>query len=606
MGDHAGRCDWLRLPVHSPGMALSPLFVADVLLRQGLISSGQADEIKREARQLPSRAKAPSTYEQKAVAYDLISSLRYPSLRDPKVTIGEQEIAQAIAADANVESVQIDTLALDADLIESKISRPFARRHRMIPLSMINGRLKVACANPFDIEGIDAFRRIAGRDLQLVVASEPDILRAITEFYGLRHSVKRAERDLSAGIDLGNLEQLVRMKNESEIESSDQHIVNAVEFMLQHAFDTRASDIHVEPKRDFSLIRFRIDGVLHDIQSIPKIVHAAILSRLKTLSRLDIAEKRRPQDGRIKTTRAGKEIELRVSTLPVAFGEKIVMRIFDPDVLMQDLSGLGFYPEETVVFNEFITRPHGIILVTGPTGSGKTTTLYSALKSIATRELNITTIEDPIEMVLEEFNQTAVQAKVGIDFAGALRHILRQDPDVIMVGEIRDGETAQYAIQAALTGHLVFSTLHTNDASTSISRLIDLGVERFLISSTLIGAMAQRLVRKICTKCITERMLSTEEAFSLRLTVPPGKKIKVKEGQGCHDCRGTGYLGRCGIFEILPIDESIKHLIVEGKDAPEIKREAVKNGMRTLRQSALRKLAEGVTTFEEVVRVTGL
>ncbi len=587
-------------------MALAPHFVADVLLRQGLISAEQAEEIKKEARQLPSRAKAPSTYEQKAVAYDLVASLHFPSLRDPAVIIGEQEIANAIAADSNLEVVRIDTLALDADLIESKISRPFAKRHRMIPLSMINGKLKVACANPFDIEGIDAFRRIAGRDVQLVVASEPDILRAITEFYGLRHSVKRAERDLSAGIDLGNLEQLVRMKNEAEIESSDQHIVNAVEFMLQHAFDTRASDIHVEPKRDYSLIRFRIDGVLHDIQSIPKIVHAAILSRLKTLSRLDIAEKRRPQDGRIKTTRAGKEIELRVSTLPVAFGEKIVMRIFDPDVLMQDLSGLGFYPEETVVFNEFITRPHGIILVTGPTGSGKTTTLYSALKSIATRELNITTIEDPIEMVLEEFNQTAVQAKVGIDFAGALRHILRQDPDVIMVGEIRDGETAQYAIQAALTGHLVFSTLHTNDASTSISRLIDLGVERFLISSTLIGAMAQRLVRKICTKCITERTLSIEEAASLRLAVPEGRRIKVKEGQGCHECRGTGYLGRCGIFEILPIDESIKHLIVEGRDAPEIKREAVKNGMRTLRQSALRKLAEGITTFEEVVRVTGL
>ncbi len=587
-------------------MALSPLFVADVLLRQGLISAAQADEVKREARQLPSRAKAPSTYEQKAVAYDLVSSLRYPNQLDPSTVIGEQEIARPIATDANLESVRIDTLALDADLIESKISRPFAKRHRMIPLSMTNGKLRVACANPFDIEGIDAFRRIAGRDLQLVVASEPDILRAITEFYGLRHSVKRAERDLSAGIDLGNLEQLVRMKNEAEIESSDQHIVNAVEFMLQHAFDTRASDVHVEPKRDFSLIRFRIDGVLHDIQSIPKIVHAAILSRLKTLSRLDIAEKRRPQDGRIKTTRAGKEIELRVSTLPVAFGEKIVLRIFDPDVLMQELSGLGFYPEETVVFNEFISRPHGIILVTGPTGSGKTTTLYSALKSIATRELNITTIEDPIEMVLEEFNQTAVQAKVGIDFAGALRHILRQDPDVIMVGEIRDGETAQYAIQAALTGHLVFSTLHTNDASTSISRLVDLGVERFLISSTLIGAMAQRLVRKICPKCLSERTLSNEEAASLRLTVPPGKKIKVKEGQGCHDCRGTGYLGRCGIFEILPIDESIKHLIVEGRDAPEIKREAVKNGMRTLRQSALRKLAEGITTFEEVVRVTGL
>jgi general secretion pathway protein E len=505
-----------------------------------------------------------------------------------------------------MEAVRIDNLSLNADLIESKISRPFAKRHRMIPLSMVNGKLRVACANPFDIEGIDAFRRIAGRDLQLVVASEPDILRAITEFYGLRHSVKRAERDLSAGIDLGNLEQLVRMKNEAEIESSDQHIVNAVEFMLQHAFDSRASDIHIEPKRDFSLIRFRIDGVLHDIQTIPKIVHAAIVSRVKTMSRLDIAEKRRPQDGRVKTNRSGKEVELRVSTLPVAFGEKVVMRIFDPDVLTQDLVSLGFYPEEMVLFNDFISRPHGIILVTGPTGSGKTTTLYSALKSIANRELNISTIEDPIEMVLEEFNQTAVQPKVGIDFAQALRHILRQDPDVIMVGEIRDGETAQYAIQAALTGHLVFSTLHTNDASTSISRLVDLGVERFLISSTLVGAMAQRLVRKICPKCIGERSLTHEEAESLRLSVPPGKKVKVKEGRGCHDCRGTGYLGRAGIFEILPIDESIKHLIIEGKDAPEIKREAVKNGMKTLRQSALRKLAEGTTTFEEVVRVTGL
>ena len=587
-------------------MALSPLFVADVLQRQGLISPEQSEEIKREARQLPSRTKAAATYEQKAIAYDLVASFHLPSLKEPGTTIGEQEIARAIAAEAGMESVRIDTLSLDADLIESKISRPFAKRHRMIPLAMSNGKLRVACANPFDIEGIDAFRRIAGRDLQLVVASEPDILRAITEFYGLRHSVKRAERDLSAGIDLGNLEQLVRMKNESEIESSDQHIVNAVEFMLQHAFDSRASDIHIEPKRDFCLIRFRIDGILHDIQTIPKIVHAAIVSRVKTMSRLDIAEKRRPQDGRVKTTRAGKEVELRIATLPVAFGEKVVMRIFDPEVVMQDLSGLGFYPEEMVLFNEFISRPHGIILVTGPTGSGKTTTLYSALKSIANRELNIATIEDPIEMVHEEFNQTAVQPKVGIDFANALRHILRQDPDVIMVGEIRDGDTAQYAIQAALTGHLVFSTLHTNDAATSISRLIDLGVERFLISSTLAGSMAQRLVRRICPKCVGERSLSHEEAASLRLSVPPGKKVKVKEGQGCHECRGTGYLGRSGIFEILPVDEAIKHLIVEGKDAPEIKREAVKNGMRTLRQSALRKLAEGVTTFEEVVRVTGL
>ena len=587
-------------------MSLSSAFVADVLQKQGLISPEQAEDVKREARQMGDRVRSAVTYEQKAIAYDLVSSYRFPSLKDPGVTISEQEIAQAIADEAHLEYVRIDSLSLDADLIEARISRPFAKRHRMIPLAMTNGKLRVACANPFDIEGIDSFRRIAGREIDLVVASEPEILRAITEFYGLRHSVKRAERDLSAGIDLGNLEQLVRMKNEAEIESSDQHIVNAVEFMLQHAFDSRASDIHVEPKRESSLIRFRIDGVLHDIQSMPKIVHNALVSRIKTMSRLDIAEKRRPQDGRVKTMRGGREVELRVSTLPVAFGEKVVLRIFDPDILTQDLAALGFYPEELFRFNEYITRPHGIILVTGPTGSGKTTTLYSALKSIASRELNITTIEDPIEMVIEEFNQTAVQPRIGIDFAGALRHILRQDPDVIMVGEIRDPETAQYAVQAALTGHLVFSTLHTNDAATSISRLNDLGVERFLISSTLIGAMAQRLVRKICPHCAGERSLDSEEAASLRLTVPPGKRVKVKEGQGCHECRGTGYLGRSGIFELLTIDEPVKALIVDGKDAPEIKREAVRNGMRTLRQSALRRLAEGATSFEEVVRVTGL
>ncbi|MFN7940394.1 MAG: GspE/PulE family protein [Thermoanaerobaculia bacterium] len=587
-------------------MVLAAGFVADVLVRQRMITDAQAADIKREERNLPNRVRSATTYEQKAVAYDLIASLRLPNLREPGTIIEETTIARALAVDAGLEVVRIDSLTLDADLIESKISRPFARRHRMIPIAMANGKLRVACANPFDIEGIDSFRRIAGRDLQLVVASEPEILRAITEFYGLRHSVKRAERDLTAGVDLGNLEQLVRMKNEAEIEASDQHIVNAVEFMLQHAFDSRASDIHVEPKREFSLIRFRIDGVLHDIQTMPKIVHNAVISRVKTMSRLDIAEKRRPQDGRVKTMRAGKEVELRVSTLPVAFGEKAVLRIFDPDVLTQDLATLGFYPEEQMVFNEFISRPHGIILITGPTGSGKTTTLYSALKAIANREQNITTIEDPIEMVIEDFNQTAVQPKVGIDFAGALRHILRQDPDVIMVGEIRDGETAQYAIQAALTGHLVFSTLHTNDAATSISRLVDLGVERFLISSTLIGSMAQRLVRRICPHCVVERALGSDEANTLRLAVPPGKKIKVKEGQGCHECRGTGYRGRAGIFEILAIDDGVKALIVSGSDAPEIKREAVKNGMKTLRQSALRKLAEGITTYEEVIRVTGL
>jgi general secretion pathway protein E len=587
-------------------MNLTPELVADILVRQKNISPEQGETIKQEAKQLPSRLRSASAYEQKAIAYELVIRLKLPNQRDSGGPLSEHDIAHAIAADAKLEHVRIDTLTLNAELIESKVSRPFARRHRMMPLDMVNGKLRVACANPYDIEGVDAFRRIAGREATLVVASEPDILKAITEFYGLRHSVKKAERDLNTGIDLGNLEQLVRMKSETEIESSDQHVVNAVEFMLQHAFECRASDIHIEPKREDSLIRFRIDGVLHDIQKMPKIVHAAVTSRIKTMSRMDIAEKRRPQDGRIKTAKGGRDVELRVSTLPVAFGEKVVMRIFDPQVLLQDLSGLGFYPDELQTFNDFITRPHGIILVTGPTGSGKTTTLYSALKTIATRELNVTTIEDPIEMVYEDFNQTSVQTKVGITFAVALRHIMRQDPDVIMVGEIRDAETAQYATQAALTGHLVFSTLHTNDAPSSITRLADLGVERFLISSTLVGTMAQRLLRRICPHCVAERFLAPDEVTTLRLAVPPGKKVKVKEGEGCFECRGTGYIGRTGIFEMLPMDEGIKNLIITGADAPEIKREAVKNGMRTLRQSALRKLAEGTTTFEEVVRVTGL
>ncbi len=585
--------------------SLTPDLVASVLERQGEITGAQASLLREEARLLPSGVQARA-YEQHSPAYELVSRLNLSSEKHPGATVDENLVAETLARDAGLEHVHLDPLALSADLMESEVSRPFARRHRMVPLSMIDGKLKLACANPYDIEGLDNFRRISGRDIDIVVASEPDILRALTEFYGLRHSVKQAAADLTGEIDLGNLEQLVRMKSEAEIESSDAHIINAVEFMLQHAFDTRASDIHVEPKREVSLVRFRIDGVLHDVQTIPRLVHRAIVSRIKTLSRLDIAEKRRPQDGRVKTQRREQEIELRVSTLPVAFGEKLVMRIFDPDTFQMELPALGFYPEEMAVFNDFIRRPHGIILITGPTGSGKTTTLYSALRTITTREINVTTIEDPVEMVCEDFNQTSVQTKVGVSFAEALRHVLRQDPDVIMIGEIRDAETAQYATQAALTGHLVFSTLHTNDAASSISRLIDLGVEPFLISSTLIGAMAQRLARKICERCKTERFLSPEEVQSLHLAVPPGKKVQVFEGEGCHDCRGTGYLGRVGIFEIMAVDDAVKHLIQEGTDARRIKREVVKNGMRTLRQSALQRLADGTTTFEEVVRATGL
>ncbi len=586
-------------------MKLTPHLVADVLARQKILPLAQAEQLKKDVRKLmPRHLRSARAYDRRSVAYEFFEHQALASAAG--APIDEQLIADAIAADAGLERVRVDPLRLNADLIESRISRPFARRNRMIPLELAGEVLKVACANPFDIESIDSFKRIAGAELELKVASEPEILRALTEFFGLRQSVIKAERDLAGGINLGDLEALVRMKAEAEIESSDQHIVNAVEYMLQHAYDARASDIHIEPKREKGLIRFRIDGVLHDIQQIPQVVHRAVISRIKTMSRLDIAEKRKPQDGRIKTVRGEREIELRVSTLPVAFGEKVVLRIFDPGVLLQDLAGLGFYPEELEAFNDFISRPHGIILITGPTGSGKTTTLYSALKTIATREQNITTIEDPIEMVHDTFNQTAINTKIGITYAAALRHILRQDPDIIMVGEIRDAETAQYAIQAALTGHLVFSTLHTNDSTSAISRLDDLGIESFLTASTLIGTMAQRLVRRICKSCSSERSLSPEEAETLHLSVPKGKRIKVFEGQGCFECRQTGYRGRSGIFEILPIDDKVKEMIIDSVDAPKIKREAVRLGMKTLRQAALRKLADGVTTFEEVVRVTAL
>lgn len=580
--------------------------VGDILERQGLLTGEQRGRLEREARSLPAAYRNPRTSEQRALAYELIERLRFPCADSASGYLGEHEVAQAIARDAGLPYVRIDPLTLNADLMESKMSRPFAKRQRMLPLDVENGRLRVACADPYDHEAIDSFRRITGRELEILVASEPEILRSINEFYGLRHAVRRAEADLTQGVDLGNLEALVRLKSDSELEASDQHVVNAVEFMLQHAYDTRASDIHIEPKRSMSVIRFRIDGVLHDIQSIPKVVHDAVVSRIKTMARLDIAERRRPQDGRVKTQRAGQEVELRVSSLPVAFGEKLVLRIFDPQVLMQDLEALGFFPDELATFRDFIARPYGIVLVTGPTGSGKTTTLYSALKTIFDREINLVTIEDPIEMVYEDFNQTAVNVKAGVTFASALRHVLRQDPDVIMIGEIRDAETAQYAIQAALTGHLVFSTLHTNDAPTAVTRLHDLGLERFLVNSTLIGAMAQRLVRKVCPHCAVRRELTAEEIEMLRLDGASDRPREVREGTGCSECRGTGYFGRTAIFEILALDAGLKQSIDDGADASTLRRQAIAGGMRTLRQSALRRMAEGTTTPAEVVRVTGV
>ena len=584
-------------------------YLGELLHSAGFIDDKQRVEVDNVDRQMRAQARASKARagEDEVSPFKALQAMNLTDASGTGTRIDDFLLARLIAEDARLPFFKIDPLKLDMEMIESKISRPFARKHRMVPVSVRDGKLVVSVVNPFDSVAIESYRELTRQDFELVVSAESDVMGVINEQYGFRASVTKAGRDLARGsIDLSNLEQFVKLKSGSEIEASDQHIVNAVDFLLQHAYESRASDIHIEPKREHAMIRFRIDGVLHEMQRVPRLVNMAITSRLKTMCRMDIAEKRRPQDGRIKTEHDGKEIELRVSTLPTAFGEKMVMRIFDPDVLIRELAGLGFYDDEMSTFADWIKRPHGIILVTGPTGSGKTVTLYSALKSLASPEINITTIEDPIEMVHEDFNQTAVQNKIGVTFPSALRTILRQDPDIIMVGEIRDGETAQNAVQAALTGHLVFSTLHTNDSATSVTRLIDLGIEKFLISSTLIGAMAQRLVRKICEDCKRNRPLTLEEAAMLNLQAPAGKRIIVKEGAGCIRCRNTGYFGRTGIFEILTIDNAIRDLVDRGEDFLKIKETAIKRGMRTLRQSALRKLAEGTTSFEEVVRVTGI
>ena len=485
---------------------------------------------------------------------DIISSLKLKTPED-KGELTEEIIMQAIAHNLGLPYKKINPLELDLDVVTRMIAKPFAMKHLVVPIALEDGELKVAMYNPLNHEALDDVKRVSRVTVTPVVCTKTDILKIITEFYGFKSSIVAAERELvSPLVDLGNLEQYMKLKSGHEIESTDQHVKNAVDYLLNYAFQQRASDIHIEPKRDSGNCRLRIDGVLHTIYSLPKGVYPAIVSRIKSLSRLNIAEKRRPQDGRMKVAYEEKEAELRVSTIPVAFGEKVVLRVLNPDVLLQDLEGLGFFPMDLINYHAFLKHTYGIILVTGPTGSGKTTTLYSTLRYLSTPELNITTIEDPIEMVCPEFNQIAVQAPAGITFASILRNILRQDPDIIMVGEIRDLETAENAIQAALTGHLVLSTLHTNDAVSSITRLIDLGVEPFLINATLIGVIAQRLVRRICPNCMESFTLGQDELASMGLDL--GKdagEIELKRAKGCIQCRKTGYQGRTAVFEIFPI-----------------------------------------------------
>ena len=520
----------------------------------------------------------------------------------------EIQITEALAAFAGLRFVRINPLELDLDVVTGALSGPFARKHGLVAIAKDDQKLTVAVHDPFAPFPIDDIKRVTGlRAIERVIATRSDIEAINKGFYDLKASLKTAEKQLSArwlpAFELSNQEYL--SAEVEELDPAAAPVVKALDHLLSYAFEQRASDIHFEPKRNVTLVRLRIDGMLHDVHVIPKIVYQALISRVKLLSGCNIAEKRRPQDGRIKRDQNGREIELRVSTMPTAFGEKGVLRIFDPDILLKSVDQLGISDAELPKFQQFLTRMHGIILVTGPTGSGKTTTLYSVLKHLAKPELNIVTIEDPIEMVHEEFNQVAVRPAIDLTFATALRTVLRQDPDIIMVGEIRDTETAEHAVQAALTGHLVLSTLHTNDAPSSITRLLDLGIPHFLILSTVIGIIAQRLVRVNCGHCAEEYTPTAEEAVALGIPFEQLQRGKIRRGSGCLQCRQTGYAGRDGIFQIMPISERLRGLIARQVTSLDIMDAAREEGMRSLREAAIEKVLQGVTTVSEMVRVTG-
>jgi general secretion pathway protein E len=532
--------------------------------------------------------------------------LKSLSLEQAIVDLGlatDVQIAQTLATYAGLPFVKINPLDLDLDVVTTALSGPFARKHGLIAISKTETTLTVAVYDPLIPFPADDIRRVTGLDVERVVATRGDVEAINKSFYELKTSLTHAEKQLAGSwlsVDLGNQEFL--STETAELDPAAAPVVRALDRILSYAFEQRASDIHFEPKRQATLVRLRIDGVLHDVHLIPRVVYQAIVSRVKLLSGCNLAEKRRPQDGRIKRDQGGREIELRVSTMPTAFGEKAVLRIFDPDVLLKRVDQLGFSDHELPLFHDFLSRPTGIILVTGPTGSGKTTTLYTALKFLSKPEVNIITIEDPIEMVHDEFNQVSVRPQIDVTFANALRTVLRQDPDIIMVGEIRDKETAEYAVQAALTGHLVLSTLHTNDAPSSITRLLDLKVPHFLISSTLIGILAQRLVRVNCSHCSAAYEATPEEAALLDL---PREALHLRRGSGCLHCRQTGFSGRDGIFEILPMTDQIRALVARHADSAELFRAGRQAGMRTLREAAAEKVVQGVTTVTEMVRVTG-
>jgi general secretion pathway protein E len=517
-----------------------------------------------------------------------------------------ETLTQYLALRAQLDYLRIDPLKVDVAKVADTMSAGYAERHRVLPVQVTASEVVVATAEPFVTDWVEEVERQSRRTVRRVVANPQEILRYTAEFFALAKSVRAAQR---AGGNAGaaSFEQLVELgRSNRQLDANDQGVVQVVDWLWQYAFDQRASDIHLEPRREQGVIRFRIDGVLHPVYQMPLAVLNAMTARIKLLGRMDVVEKRRPQDGRIKTRNPrGDEVEMRLSTLPTAFGEKMVMRIFDPDTAVKDLDALGFSPHDAQRWEALVKKPHGIVLVTGPTGSGKTTTLYSTLKRLATEEVNVSTVEDPIEMIEPSFNQTQVQPQLDFGFADGLRALMRQDPDIIMVGEIRDITTAEMAVQAALTGHLVFSTLHTNDAPSAITRLTELGVPPYLINATVIGVLAQRLVRTLCPKCRTPDAESPRSA--LDEVVKPWKVTGTWQPYrpvGCVDCRMTGFLGRMGLYELLTVSEGFKEQVMRDPATHALRRQAVTDGMRPLRLAGALRVAEGVTTLEEILTAT--
>ena len=537
---------------------------------------------------------------------EIVANRQWSNKSLPEQVLTLDVMTDWLAEQSELSRYHFDPLKMDVASCTSIMSYAYASRFNLLAVKVTAEEVVIAVTDPFDLEWMNEIERVVNRPISTVLANPQQLKNFLVEFYSVSKAMDGADSKSGGQLpgNIQNLEQLIELGKSGKVDAEDQHIVSIVDWLMQYAFSQRASDIHIEPRREYGKVRFRIDGVMHQVYEIPATITQAVVSRIKIMGRLDVAEKRKPQDGRIKTLSPnGVEIELRLSSMPTAFGEKLVLRIFDPEVLVKNFAALGLEKTESDTWNSMISRPFGIILVTGPTGSGKTTTLYTSLKQLARPEVNVCTIEDPIELVEPSFNQMQVQHNIGLDFASGVKTLLRQDPDIIMVGEIRDSETAEMAVQAALTGHLVLSTLHTNDAPAAIARLIEIGVPAYLINATLIGVVAQRLVRKLCPHCKQEidlEPLDWQALIKPWTTSPPDR---ISHSEGCLECRQTGFVGRIGIYEMMPITDTLKHEITDNFDLVKFRKAAIRQGMKPLNLAGAQKVARGLTTIEEVLKV---